>query len=169
MRRYNKLIWGAGGVLFLLPVIAMQMHLGGMNWSPFDFIVFGAMILLACGSYEMASRHAGNFSYLAGLAVAILNAFVIIWANLAVGIIGNESNPANLMFDAIVALVFVAGLILRRKPAALARVMLAAALAYVLAILVSHFAGWGTAPRVALPFGALWLVSALLFRRASRG
>ena len=37
----------------------------------------------------------GNSAYRAAVGVAIAAAFILVWMNLAVGIIGSEDNPAN--------------------------------------------------------------------------
>ena len=48
-------IWAFAGSLFLLPLVAMQFT-SEVNWDGFDFLVWGAMLLVACGTYELVSR-----------------------------------------------------------------------------------------------------------------
>ena len=73
--------------LLLLPLVAMQFT-NEVNWDETDFIVFGAMLAAACGTYELAARMTGNTAYRAAVSVAVAAAFLLIWINLAVGIIG---------------------------------------------------------------------------------
>ncbi len=40
----------------------------------------------------------GNLTYKVAVALALITAFILVWVNLAVGIIGSEDNNANLMF-----------------------------------------------------------------------
>ncbi|MBJ6124992.1 hypothetical protein [Microvirga splendida] len=167
--------WMIAALLLLLPLIAMQFT-DEMNWDETDFIVFGAMLLAACGTYELATRVTGNTAYRAAVGVAVVAAFILIWMNLAVGIIGSEDNPANLMYAGVLAIAVFGGLIVRFRPRGMAHVLLATALAQALVGVIALSAGLGSTganwPRVIVVltgfFAALWLLSAWLFRRAAR-
>jgi hypothetical protein len=74
-----------------------------VNWDETDFMVFGAMLAAACGTCELAARMTGNNAYQAAVGVALAAAFILVWMNLAVGIIGIEDNPTNLMFGGVPA------------------------------------------------------------------
>ena len=50
--------------------------------------------------YKRATRKMGSVMYRA-VGVAVVTAFILVWMNLAVGLIGNESNPANLMYGGV--------------------------------------------------------------------
>ena len=112
----RALVWAAAAALLLLPWVAMQFT-PEVNWTSLDFVVFGGMLLLACGSCEIALRVATGTCYLLAAGLAVLGVFLQVWANLAVGIIGNEGNPANLMFLAIPVVGVVGALISRFRPA----------------------------------------------------
>jgi len=74
-------------LLLLLPLIAMQFT-DEVNWSSFDFVLMGVLLLgtgLAC---ELALRKAKNRTYRVVFIGAILFAVFLIWAELAVGIFG---------------------------------------------------------------------------------
>ena len=47
----RALVWGAAAALLLLPWVAMQFT-SEVNWTKSDFMVFGVMLLLACGSCD---------------------------------------------------------------------------------------------------------------------
>jgi hypothetical protein len=166
--------WGGAAALLALPFIAMQFT-RDVNWTLSDFIVFGAMILMVGIPLELVARASRSWYYRGGALLALAAAFLTVWANLAVGIVGSEDNPANLMFFGAL-LVGVAGTIATRVRAggmAWAMVATAASLgvAFVIAASgptdepnVSHLieaVGTGV-------FAALFLGSAALFRKASR-
>ena len=168
-------VWGTAAVILLLPLIAMQFT-DEVAWDETDFIVFGAMLAAACGAFELAARMTGNTAYRAAVGVAVVAAFILVWMNLAVGIIGSEDNPANLMYGGVLAVGFIGAVIARFRPDGMARALVATAFAQTLAGLVALIAGWGSTgenwPQVivvlTLFFAALWLLSAWLFRKAAR-
>jgi hypothetical protein len=167
--------WASAAVLLLLPLIAMQFT-HEVNWDETDFIVFGAMLVGACGAYELATRMTGNTAYRAAVGVAVVAAFLLIWINLAVGIIGSEDNPANLMYGGVLAVGIIGAVIARFEPHGMARALVGMALAQVLVAVLALIFRWGSHgenwPPVIVVlngfFAALWLGSAWLFRRAAR-
>lgn len=171
-RRGNRLrpfIWGTAAVLLLLPAVAMQFGNAGVNWSAGDFVTMGIMLTIACGLYEMGAWLSGNGAYRAGFGIAALTAFLTVWVNLAVGMLGDEGGAANLMF---VGVLFIAGsgaLIAGLKPLGMARAMFAAAVAQLTAAGIGLAMGF-EALEVSLTacFALPWLLSAALFRKAAR-
>ncbi|TCU11779.1 hypothetical protein EV132_117120 [Rhizobium sullae] len=95
--------WAAVAALLLLPLFAMQFT-DGVNWDVVDFSVFGAMLLGVGVTYELAVRMTGSSAYRAAVGVAVAAAFLLVWINLAVGIIGSEDNAANLMYGGVLAI-----------------------------------------------------------------
>jgi hypothetical protein len=173
--RWRIAVWGAAAFLLLLPLVAMQFT-DEVNWDETDFIVFGAMLAVACGTYELAARMTGNTAYRAAIGTAVAAAFILVWMNLAVGIIGNEDNPANLMFGAVLAVGIIGSVIARFQPHGMARALVAMALAQALVAVIALIAGSGSTGS-SWPwdilfltgfFAALWLISAWLFRKAAR-
>ena len=54
-RRRNRLrwaIWGTAAGLLLVPAVAMQLGVDGWDWNAFDFVVMGALLAAACGTFE---------------------------------------------------------------------------------------------------------------------
>lgn len=159
----------------LLPLFAMQVT-DEVDWDVADFAIFGAMLVGAGGTYELAARMTGNNAYRAAVGVALASAFILVWMNLAVGVIGTEDNPANLMYGGVLAVGIVGAVIARFQPHGMARALVATALAQAFVAVIALIAGLGSTgpiwPRDILILTgfvvALWLISAWLFRKAAR-
>jgi len=74
-------------VLLLIPLIAMQFT-NEVNWSMSDFIVAAVLLLVAVFTYELISRKVKAPTNRTILSVTLLIIFLLIWAELAVGIFG---------------------------------------------------------------------------------
>jgi hypothetical protein len=172
--RWRIAIWGVAAFLLLLPAVAMQFT-DEVNWDETDFAVFGTMLAIAAGTYELAARMTRNSAYRAATGVALAAAFILIWMNLAVGIIGSEDNPANLMYGGVLAVGIIGAVIARARADGMARTLLAAALAQAVIAVIAIAAGLGRPASGPLELLALngffiapWLLSAWLFRKAAR-
>lgn len=167
--RWRMAIWVAAALLLLLPLLAMQVT-GEVNWDGADFAVFGAMLVAACGVYELATRMTAHGAYRAAAGVAIGTAFMLVWANLAVGVIGNEDNPANLMYAGVLAVGIAGAAVARWQSPGMVRALVATAIVQALVALtacaVSPSSGLKEIVVLNGFFVALWLLSAWLFRRA---
>ena len=75
------------GLLLLIPLIAMQFTTE-VNWSPFDFVVAGGLLLGTGLLFELVMRRVNTPRYRFALCLALLAALFIVWAELAVGIFG---------------------------------------------------------------------------------
>ncbi len=167
--------WMIAALLLLLPLAAMPFT-DQVNWDATDFFAFGTMLLGACGAYELAARVMGSTAFRAAVGVAVVAAFILIWMNLAVGIIGSEDNPANLMYAGVLAVAVLGGLTVRFQPHGMTHVLVATALAQALVGIIALSAGLGSTganwPQVIVVltggFSALWLLAAWLFRKAAR-
>lgn len=166
--------WIGAGALLLAPLIAMQFT-DEVQWDGFDFAVMGVMLAVPLVIFELAVRTSDSLAYRAGVALTLIGAFLMTWINLAVGIIGSEDNPANLMFFAILLLglggAFGGGF----RAAGMARALLMMAAAQILAGTLAVTAGWGAHganwPQAIIVlsgfFACVWLGAAWLFRRAA--
>ena len=163
--RWRMAMWGVAAFLLLLPLVAMRFT-REVNWEAGDFLVMGIMLTVACGTCEMAARISGNGAYRAAVGIAVVISFLLVWINLAVGIIGTEDNVLNLMYGGVIAVAVVGSLVAGFRAAGMAKAMFAAAAAQLLVAVVAQIEGhftWG----LTLFFVLLWLVSAGLFRKAS--
>ena len=165
-RRWSIRAWGAAAALMVLP-LAVGLVTGEVGWDVADFAFLGAMLVVACGTYELASRVAPHSSYRAAVGVALVAALILIWMNLAVGIIGTEENPLNLMYGGVLAVGIVGTVIALGRSHGMARAMVATALAQLLVAVAAQIAGHFTWILTGF-FAALWLLAAWLFREAAR-
>jgi hypothetical protein len=171
--RWTLIPWGGAACLLLLPFVAMRFT-SEVNWSSGDFIVMGAMLGLACALVETVVRLNGSWAYRLAAGAAIGSAFLIIWANLAVGIVGSENNPANRSFFAALGVGILGALFARFRAKGMALAMAATAgaigIAFILAVSsatdepnVSHWRELIATLVITSPF----LLSAWLFRRTA--
>ena len=75
------------GLLLLIPLIAMQLT-NEVNWSFFDFIIMGGMLTITGLLIGIILKKVKNYKYKKILIVTILLIFLLIWAELAVGLFG---------------------------------------------------------------------------------
>lgn len=157
--------WTVVAALLLLPAIAMRFT-AEVNWTASDFVFAAILIGGTTLAYEIAVLTHTNFAYRGGVALALAASFLLVWINAAVGIIGNEDNPANLMFAAPLAIAFFGSLLSRFRPRGLAQTMGVAGVAQIAIAIIALTMGT-LIPFVTLFFTALWLTSAILFRKAT--
>ena len=172
--RWTLLIWGGAALLLSLPFFAMQFT-SAVNWGLEDFIVMGIMLATVCGVVELVVRLSPNLAYRFATFAAIGAAFLIVWANLAVGIVGSEENPANQLFFAALLVGIVGSFVARFRANGMAIAMLATAAATALAFVVAvagvtdepHVSHWRELIATSI-ISSPFLVSALLYRKAAR-
>ena len=140
---------------------------GEVAWTPADFAVAGALVGAVGVGYELAVRRSASRAYRAAAGLALATGLVLVWLSLAVGVLGSEDDPANLMLGGVLAVAIAGALVARFRPAGLARAMAAAALAQMLAAVVALVAGFGADALLAAAFAAPWLTAAWLFGRAA--
>ncbi len=165
--RWRWAIWGGAAALLLLPAVAMRVGDNGVDWTGSDFVVFGAMLLIACGAYELGVWLSRDRAYRAGFGVAVVAGFLLTWINLAVGIIGDGGNPANLAFFGVPLVGAIGAMIARFKPQGMARALFATAIAQAVAGVVALTQGSVEGVGLSALFAVAWLVSAALFRKAA--
>ena len=114
-------------------------------------------------------------SYRIAMGIALFAALLILWINLAVGIIGEPDDPANLMYFAVLAVGLGGAVIARLRPGGMARVLMVMALAQVLVGAVTLSTGMGFPPTPPLTYLVLnlvliafWIGAAKLFQHAAR-
>ncbi len=74
--------------LLTVPYIAMKLGGEGVKWTAIDFIAAAVMLLGAGLAIEIALRLITKFEFRVAACIAILIGLAVVWAELAVGIIG---------------------------------------------------------------------------------
>lgn len=168
------------GVAFATVFVLLIPLLAGAPWSLFDFVVAGALVFGTGLAYLLVVRKTGSTAYRVAVAAALAPAFLLVWVNGAVGIIGSEDNPANLLYAGVLAVWALGIVIARFRTVGMARALfvagLAQALVPVIALIVwtpqvfSVESSQGVLHAFAVNafFVALFIGSALLFRYAGR-
>jgi hypothetical protein len=157
--------WGLAASLLLLPAVAMRFT-PEVNWTAFDFVFAAALIGGVGVAFEVAVRMTRSVPYRSGVAVALAAAFLLVWVNGAVGMIGSEDNPFNLLFLGVIALALAGAIAARFRAAGTARAMIAAAVAQG-AIGVAGMAADLRGGVLSAALAGLGLLSAALFRKAA--
>jgi hypothetical protein len=173
---WSVAIWTAPAAMLLVPLVAMQFSTD-VRWTRFDFIVAGLLLYGAVFTYELITRRTASGPYRAAGGVAVMAGLMLVWVNLAVGMIGSENDPANLMFGGVLAIGIIGAIVARFEPAGMARALVATALAQAAVAVIALVNRWGSTgpswPRDILGttalFAVLWVISAALFQKAARG
>ena len=161
-------VWGTAAGLLMIPAIAMQLGADGVHWTAFDFVVMGTLLGSCCAAYELATRMSGNTLYRLGFAVAIALGFLLVWINLAVGIIGDEDNLANAVFAGVLLVGAIGALLGQLRAAGMARAMVATGIAQLLAGGYALALGSMEGGMLSAAFAVMWFTSAALFHKAAR-
>ncbi len=162
---WRVLGWGVIAGLISLPAIAMQFT-SEVNWGSEDFI-FATVMLGGVGlAFELAVRASGSWAYRGGAALALGAGLMLLWANAAVGIVGNEDRLINLWFNLIPLLALFAAVGARFRAGGMAVAMAATATAQILVGIIVQLQGHFTWV-FTLVFAGVWLASAWLFRKAA--
>lgn len=164
--RWRIAAWGTAALLVLLPLVAMQFT-AEVNWTLADF-VFASVVIGTVGLlFELAVRMSRNMAYRAGVGLALAAAFLILWANGAVGMIGDEGSGYTQLFYAVIVVALIGAVAAKLRSGAMALAMLTAGLAQI-AIAAGGLSADSRGAAISAAFAGLWLLSAGLFRLAAR-
>ena len=83
--RWRIAAWAAAGALVSVPWIAMQFT-DEVAWSAFDFVAFAALVGAAGALLELVVWKVRSTGGRAAACVAIATAFLLLWAQGAVGL-----------------------------------------------------------------------------------
>jgi hypothetical protein len=163
------LVWGGAAVLLSLPAIAMAWRVEGVDWTASDFVAMGVILAIAGGSFEVVMRMSGDWLYRAAGAVAIGAGFLLVWANLAVGLVADGPTPFNLAFMGVLGIGVVGALATRFDARGLSNTLLAMALVHAGVVVAALMFGPDARGATLTALWLLpWLLAAALFRRAVR-
>ena len=118
----------------------------------------------------------GTDSYRFATILALATAFILVWLIGAVGVIGVEGDPFDLMYFGVLAIGLIGAIAARLRPHGMARALFATAFAQALVTFVAlivgkHQSSVSSVPEILILNGffiTLFLVSARLFGNAAR-
>ena len=85
-KRFNIILL-TSTILLFIPLIAMQFT-DEVNWTLFDFVVAGGLLLGTSLMCELVIRKVNKIKYRIAICIALLIVLLLIWADLAVSIFG---------------------------------------------------------------------------------
>lgn len=157
--------------VLMIPLVAMQFT-SEVDWNPADFIIMGSLFFSIGFSYVLLTRRTANAIYRIAAALGLGTTFLMIWANLAVGLIGSGPNAGNLMYLWVVAVVVIGTISSRFSARGMERTMFASAGALGLHVAVALLAGMHQYPGSSVAeiigvngfFAVLFILSGAMFR-----
>ncbi len=167
----------ASSIFLILPLIAHQVF-EDFNWDANDFIVAWLLVFGAGLAFKLFTRNTENVSKRIAWGMAIAALLILAWMNLAVGLIGDQGNPANLYYLAVFIVFIIGSVVAGLRPQGMWRVLLITAavqfLIPFLALFIFHpnlslkedLTGMLGAIGINTIFAALFLLSASLFKNS---
>jgi hypothetical protein len=166
---------------FLVPALPLLVPLLGsqlsrdVDWSVSDYLIAYVLFAGAGFAYRFATLRADTLAYRMAAGLAVFGCLSLIWVNLAVGFNGDEDNPANLLYGAVLVTAAVGTVRANFRAAGLARAMFAAS-AVQFCVPIVAWVVWRANFDVGVAriffFNACWaflfLLSGLLFRSSAR-
>lgn len=164
----------ATALVLLVPLLAMQLN-DDVAWSAGDFAFAGAALFGTGLAFELVVRRMDNLAYRAGIGLALVSALFLVWANLAVGIIGSEDERINGLYVAVLAVGIIGAAAVRVRASGMARVLVAVASTQAAVAAIALMSGGADLAESSVSeilavngfFIVLFLGSAFLFQRAS--
>src|SRR5690606_31608444 len=166
--------------LLMVPLLAMQF--GNANWGAGDFVIAGALLFGTSFVFGLAMRAAGSIAHRVAAGLALFGGLFLVWSSLAVGLVGlvglvgSSGEPVDLLYAAVLAVGIIGTIIVRYRPAGMARTLFVTAAAHavitaIVLLLVDRIPS-ASPPAVLVRVNALFVLlfvgSGLLFRYASR-
>lgn len=81
-------IFGAAGILLIVPLIAMQFT-KEVNWTGSDFLIGGILLFGTAFICELVLRNVKTLKARVILCLTVIAILVVVWAEMAVGIFGS--------------------------------------------------------------------------------
>jgi len=165
---WRGLVWGTAAAIMLLAACA-KLFVPDFLWTPGDFLAMGILLVVPALCFEVALRVARNDNfYLLGAALAIGTCFLLVYINVAVGIIGSDDNEANVVFLGVIGTAIAASLVARLRPAGLVVAMVMTAVVQAGVAVYAWTLGSPGGAVLSLVFAGAFLAAAWCFRIAAR-
>lgn len=161
-------VWGGAALLILMLLVAIQYY-EGFQWDQDDLILTILILGIGGALAEVTFQITLNPFSRAGAIVAILTSVVVFAASVAVGMIGDEGDPVNLLFGVVLLVVVVGAWFSGLHPLILPAFMLAAgAIQAAIGLLAGVLANDVVGGAFTMALALLWWVSAGLFAVARK-
>lgn len=161
-------------LILMIPLIAMQFT-EEVDWGLADFIVMGILVFSVIFCFLLIRSSKAHLAYRVGFTLGLGAAFLMVWANLAVGLIGSGPNLANLMYPGVLV-VGITGMFLSNfKPGGMQLTMYGMAIALGVVAIIALLAGVHLRTDSSIIevlgvngfFASLFMLSGLMFRYAA--
>ena len=159
------------GFALSIPLIAMQFT-SSVNWDLLDFSIAGLLLASSGLALRWLVWRSKDPWFRIGSIIGILAVFLLIWSNLAVGLIGSGPNLPNLLFGLIPLIGIIGAIRSHFSSKGLFRSMVTMAIAIltmgIVSFLLSDLKNWENSFTAIFLvtgfFSFLFLVSALFFK-----
>lgn len=158
--------WTGAGLVLMIPLIAMRFT-SEVQWTGLDFVVAGVLLAALIGAAELAVRLSDDWLYRAGAAVAVVAAFLMLWAQGAVGLVGSENDLFNLLFLLPLGMGAIGALAARFRARGLSLTLWAMAAMQAATVIVGYAITRDTDAFLLCAWVVAWALSAGLFGRAA--
>lgn len=152
-------------LLLMVPLVAMRFDTG-VDWTLLDFVVAGILLFGAGLTYELVAMRGTSRIYRAAVGLAVFSALFLVWATLAVGLIGTERDRASLMYLAVLAVGAIGALLARFRPLGMARTLFAMAVVHALIGGIAYAFGMGLPESTPFQLAGVTGVYVMLFAGA---
>ena len=160
-------------VILLIPLTASQFTTE-VDWSVHDYIIAGMLLLATGGSWVLFNRQTESVMYKLAAGMALFSTLFLIWVNLAVGVVGAESQSFNLLYFGVVLVIILGSLVSRLSASGLSITLFTAAIIQALTIFVALMMDMQSVPGSSILeivtvnglFVVLFTISGFLFRQS---
>ena len=175
LNKHLLLVISVTGALLLIPLIAMQFTTE-VVWTLSDFLIAGLLLSGTGAAFVFALHKMENNSYRLGAGIALISTLFLVWANLAVGIVGHEGEDINVLYFIIPAIGLVGAFLTRFRSQGLSNTLFVMAIIPLLIAIIALMGYLQEPPHntatqilgINMFFTVLFSLSAISFRNAVR-
>ncbi|WP_265569379.1 hypothetical protein [Sphingomicrobium nitratireducens] len=165
-RKLSMLAYAGAALLLLVPLVGMQVS-DEVNWTLSDFAIAAVLLGGTAHLFDRMLRVDDRWSAIIGAIVGLFGWFTLLWANLAVGVVGEPDTPGSLAFFGLLGAVLV-GAVASRFRADRMRLVMALAALGVVVLGVIFAAQEEYMIRIAAMWTLLFAASAAAYHHAAR-
>ncbi|MFN1835124.1 hypothetical protein AB2B38_007680 [Balneola sp. MJW-20] len=159
-------------VLLSIPLTVMQFT-NEVVWSGSDFLIAGLLLFGAGAAYVLIRQRMDNSLYRIATGLGTAAMLFLLWSNGAVGLIGSENDPANLMYLGVIAVGLIGALISGLKPRGLSYTFFAMSVSLLIITVIALITGMQNLPGSSVNeilavngvFIVLFTLPAILYRK----